>query len=164
MSNPAKAKLSIHPTASPTMRRDRHTTRPNFDISFHAGSSSAIGHFLSSTMNPSNACSKCCMQKWKPLRKQRSRGMWKRFTAFLKSTLEDIFRFVCHTVSSPYKPNFSNRRNTQGTYTSASMGGPHPMSSHSLGWLFILLLKASSNPLFWTSSRKLFNLFASLPF
>ena len=60
---------------------------------------------------------------------------------------------VCLSIhSSHYKHNFLNCRHTQVVYTLASMDGPHPTSSHSLGWLFILLRKARFNHSSWTSS------------
>ena len=164
MSNPARVKSSINPRASPTTCRDRLTTRQNFVISSHVGSSSAIDHSPLSTMHRSNASSKCCMPKSKPPHKQHFHGMSRRYMPFLKSMLDGIFRFICHTISPSYKPNLSNRRNTQGVYTSALMGGPRPTSSHTSESLFILLVKASSSPSSWTLSHKLFNLFTSSPF
>ena len=146
------------------MRRDRLTTRWNYVILSRVGSSSVIDHSLSSTMHRFKASSKCCMQKLKLPHKQHFHRTSRRYTAFLKSMLEGIFRFIYHMISSSYKPNLSNWRNNQSIYILASMGGPHPMSSCSSGLLFIPLVKVSSSPSSWTLSRKFSNLFMSLPF
>ena len=52
-------------------------------------------------MNPSNASSKCCMQRSKRPHKHRFHGMWRRFMKFLRAMLARSFRFIFQNVSCP---------------------------------------------------------------